>query len=235
MSLRESKKLFPGYRYSEMAPLRKKQALRRKRIVRRRSGFKTNNNLRSLNPIAQRYICKMKYAETITTGTSGVIQMSLNSIYDPNITGGGHQPYGHDTFATMYNRYRVISCSYRIVANKNNDTLQVVALPSNEPLTYLTAAEYKENPRCRYATQSPGGEAKFVSGLVSIPSLTGRTKSQYMADDRYQAQFGASPLEAAVLNLGVFSGSDTPTNGVPLNIELVYTVECFDVKHLAQS
>lgn len=211
----------------------KRAAVRKGRKGRR--GYKTNNNLKSLNPIAQRYICKMKYAETITTNVLGHITMSLNSIFDPNTSGVGHQPYGHDQLATLYNRYRVISCSYRIVGNRNSDTLQVVALPSNEGAAFVTAAEYKENPRCRYVTQAPGGEAKFVAGKVYIPSLTGRTKAQYMADDRYQALFGASPQEAAVLNIGCFTGSDTAAASVPVNIELVYTVECFDVKSLAQS
>jgi len=219
-------------------PLRKKQALRRKRVVRRkgRRGYKTNNNLKSLNPIAQRYICKMKYAETVnTTGAGGFYQFSLNSIFDPNLTGTGHQPYGHDTLATLYNRYRVISCSYRICGNRNNDTLQLVALPANEPLTYSTSAEYKENPRCRYITQAPGGEVQWITGKIFIPSLVGRTKAQYMADDRYQAQFGVSPLEAAVLNIASFNATDAITGAIPINIELVYTVECFDVKNLAQS
>lgn len=213
----------------------KKIALRRKRMVRRKRGYKTNNNLSSLNPIAQRYICKMKYAETVTSGLTGIVQFSLNSIFDPNTTGVGHQPYGHDQLQTLYNRYRVISCSYRVIANRNTDTLQVVCQPANEPLVYTTAAEFKENPRCRYATQAPNAEVKPVSGKVYIPSLVGRTKAQYMADDRYQAVFGASPQEAAVLNIGAFTGSDAIASNVPFNVELVYTVECFDIKHLAQS
>lgn len=218
-----------------MPPRGKKAWKKRSKNVRRRRGYKTNSNLKSLNPISQRYICKMKYAETITTGLSGVLQMSLNSIFDPNSTGVGHQPYGHDTLATLYNRYRVISCSYRIIANRNTDTLQVVAMPANEPVVYTTAAEYKENPRTRYATQAPNAEVKPISGKVYIPSLVGRTKAQYMADDRFQAQFGASPSEAAILNVGAFTGSDAIASNVPFNVELVYTVECFDVKNLAQS
>lgn len=214
----------------------KRKAAAKKAWKGKRKGYRTVNIVKkALNPIPQRYICSMKYAETINTDANGQILMNLNSIFDPNRSGIGHQPYGHDTFATMYNRYRVISCSYRVIANKNNDTLQVCALPANEPILYLTGAEYKENPRCRYKTQAPGGEVQHVAGKQYIPSLTGRTKAQYMADDRYQAIFGASPLELAVLNIGVFTGSDAPAATVPVNIELVYVVELFDAKLLAQS
>ena len=213
--------------------------VRKGRIIRKggvkKRGYRTNNNLKSLNPIAQRYICKMKYAETVSTDGNGRYVFNLNSIYDPNRTSGGHQPYGHDTFATMYNRYRVISCSYRVIAPKNDATLQIACLPANEVLAVTTAAEAKENPRSRYATQSPGGQVVPVSGKVYIPSLVGRTKSQYMADDRYQAVFGTDPAELAVLNVITTSGGDIPLAANPINIELVYTVECFDIKHLAQS
>lgn len=217
-------------------PIQKRKfAPKRKMINRKRMARPRVVVNRALHPIPQRFITKMKYSEILTTDSNGQFRLNLNSIFDPNRSGIGHQPYGHDTFATMYNRYRVISCSYRVIANKNNDTLQVCALPANEPILYLTGAEYKENPRCRYKTQAPGGEVQHVAGKQYIPSLTGRTKAQYMADDRYQAIFGASPLELAVLNIGVFTGSDAPAATVPVNIELVYVVELFDAKLLAQS
>jgi len=201
----------------------------------KRRGYKTNSNLRSLNPIAQRYICKMKYAETVATDAAGLYSFNLNSIFDPNRTGVGHQPYGHDTFQTMYNRYRVISCSYRVFAPRNDQTIQVAVQPANEVLAPTTVAEMKENPRSRYITQSPGGQVVALSGKVFIPSLVGRTTAQYMADDRYQAIFGASPAELAVLNMLVGTGADSPLGNSALNVELVYTVEVFDIKHLAQS
>lgn len=220
----------------KQSPYRKKRVTTVKggRVIRKRS-YATNNNLKSLNPIAQRYICKMKYAQTVSSDGFGRYAFNLNSIYDPDRTGGGHQPYGHDTFETMYNRYRVISCSYRILAPKNDATLQLAVQPANEVLAPTTAAEMKENPRSRYITQSPGGQVVPLSGKVYIPSLVGRTKSQYMSDDRYQAQFGVNPAELAILNLIATSGADVAVVGNPLHVELVYTVEVFDIKHLAQS
>lgn len=73
----------------------------------------------ALQPIPQRYITKMKYSEQVSTDAAGRYMFNLNSIFDPNRTGTltGHQPYGFDTLATLYNRYRVISCGYRIQVN----------------------------------------------------------------------------------------------------------------------
>jgi len=219
---------------------RKAGVYAKKRAMRR--GYRTNSNLRSLNPIAQRYICKMKYAETYVAalggGTYAPFVLNLNSIFDPNRTGGGHQPYAHDTLSTLYNRYRVISCRYRVAVNSSDNAtdLQLAVIPTNEAIAPITISEVRENPRAKYVLQAPRNDIRTVSGNVYIPSLVGRTKTQYMADDRYQATFGTTPNELALLNC--YAGPTTEagsTISVTFNVMLEYVVECFDVKHLTQS
>jgi len=212
---------------------RRRPALRRKR----RAGYRTNNIVgRTLNPVAQRAIVKMKYSEAVATGTDGLYTFNLNSVFDPNRTGIGHQPYGHDTFATLYNRYRVISCGWRIqcLVPSSGNAVNVGCLPANEVLLFTTVSEMRENPRAKYITQSPGGGALTLHGKSYIPSLVGRTKAQYMADDRYQAQVGSSPSELAILNIITTSNVDVPLQAT-IQVVLEYTVEWFDVKHLNQS
>lgn len=212
-----------------------------KRAMKKTSGYKTNNNLKSLNPIAQRYICKMKYAEVVGASTGGssygAYRFNLNSIFDPNQSGIGHQPYGHDTLQSLYNRYRVISCRYRISAiSADNSNIQVAVIPTNETISPVNISEVRENPRAKYALQAPGSPLKIISGNVSIPSLVGRTKTQYMADDRYQAQFGSSPAEQALLTMYAGPTSESSvTTTIYFNVQLEYVVECFDIKHLNQS
>lgn len=220
---------------------KKKTAPKRKMIVRKRYARPQRTLVnRALHPIPQRYITKMKYSEQfITDATTGMYKFNLNSIYDPNQTGSGHQPYGFDTLATLYNRYRVISCGWRIQVNwQTNQTAQPVlvgAIPANESLLFNTLAELRENPRAKYISQNYGAESKVLNGKCYIPSLVGRTKAQYMADDRYQATMTTSPNELAILNILTGpNGSDSPGSAT-LQIVLEYTVEFFDVKHLAQS
>lgn len=197
---------------------------------------------RALQPIPQRYIVKMKYSEQVSTDAAGRYMYNLNSIFDPNRTGTitGHQPYGFDTFSTLYNRYRVISCGYRIQVNWNGNTASAQpvllgAMPANEELTILSMSELRENPRAKYLSQAYGAETKTLTGKTYIPSLVGRNKAQYMADDRYQAAINASPSELAVLNIFTASGGIDATSSCAIQVLLEYTVEFFDVKHLAQS
>lgn len=201
-----------------------------------RKGRKTVNINRALQPIPQRYICKMKYSDTMTfSSVAGTTRWNLNSIFDPNRSGGGHQPYGHDTFQTLYNRYRVIACSYVITAYNGTNAIRVAALPANEELLSGSVSEAVENPRCKFIQQYPGGNTRILKGKVYLPSLVGRTTDQYMADDRYQATFGTSPSELAILNVFCANMTDSNVDGTVANIQLTYHVEMFDVKHLGQS
>jgi len=214
-----------------------KKSMRGKKALRgyRKRAYKTNVN-RSLQPIPQRYICKMKYSETFAlSGLSPGYQFNLNSIFDPNRTGIGHQPYGHDTFQTLYNRYRVISCSWNITAYNGGVPIRLVAQPANEVLTANSVSEVCENPRSKWILQPPNSPMKILKGKTYIPSLTGRTKAQYMADDRYQAQFGTSPSELAILNIYHAGLADIGVDNTLGTITLEYTVELCDVKHLTQS
>jgi len=203
----------------------------------RRRGYKTNNNIKTgLNPIPQRYLCKLKYCSSVTTNNSGQYVFNLNSLFDPDLTGTGHQPYGYDQLAVLYNRYRVIGTSWHVTCLKQSAAVVLAALPANETTSaIITCSEMRENPRAKFINQNPGSAVKVLSGYTSIPSLVGRTKSQYMADDRYQSDVTTSPSEFARLNILVNSSADAPLSGEPLQITMEFTVEFFDLKHLSQS
>lgn len=214
--------------------LKKANRILRKRFQ-KRQGL-TNVN-RGLKPFASRFITKQKYSEAFTLNAlNGYSQtMNLNSVWDPNRTGIGHQPYGYDQLTPIYNRYRVISCSYVIHAYSGTAPIRYGVFPCNEvPTTMNNMSELCENPRTRWAIQIPGGATSVVKGKVYIPSLVGRTKQQYMADDRFQADVGANPLEAALLYISAQNMGDVGVDA-NLTVTLEYLVEYFDPKPIDQS
>lgn len=223
-------------------PRSSKQSMKKSKS--QKKSYKKSNSTtlvnKALHPIPSRFITKMKYADFVTTDTNGHFYFNLNSVFDPNRTGIGHQPYGHDTLATLYNRYRVIAAGFRIqqtgVGGQATAPVQLGVVPANEQLLFGSLSELRENPRARYMVQNPGGGAVVLSGKQYIPSLVGRTKSQYMSDDRYQSAVGASPVELAILNCcAATTFSDVPAPNIQFNIIIEYTVEWFDIKTLTQS
>lgn len=221
----------------------KPRRYRRRAARRTRKPKLTVSTIRSLSPLPSRYITKMKYSESfelaVSLGNPTPYIWTINSIFDPNRTGGGHQPYGHDTFATLYNRYRVISVSYVLnaVPTAGSTPIQVIAMPGNENMSGTGTLDYfRELPRCRYVTNMDG-QIKTLRGKIYLPSVCGRTKNQYMADDRYQSTFGSDPAEIIYLNtfVGTMGSQSTTSFNVSYNMTLEFLVECFDVKTLAQS
>lgn len=215
----------------------KPRVVRRRRFAKRRQAL-TNVN-RSLQPIPNRYICKMKYATSVVTNAGGQYVFNLNSLFDPDRTGIGHQPYGYDTLSSMYNRYRVISCGWRIQnpVGVSGGAITTACLPSNDVgITWLQTDEMLENPRVRYIVQNPGAPIATLRGKQYIPTLVGRTKSQYMADDQFQAIVTASPSEQALLYIQTFGAlAGTAIGGQGVTVLLEFTVEFFDTKRILQS
>lgn len=215
--------------------VRKSRAVQKRKSMRRKSGRTVNVN-RALSPFAQRYITKMKYSEAYSLSAINAYtqQMRLNGLQDPNITGVGHQPYGFDQLAGIYNRYRVIATSYVINAYSGTDPIRVGCLPFNDASNISGISELCENPRAKFIVQFPQGATKTLKGKVSMPSLAGRSKAQYMADDRYQSDITTNPLE--VLGLYITGASMTDANvNITLTVTMEYTVEWFDAKAIDQS
>jgi len=212
---------------------RKAGVYRRKRYARRQ---KLTNVNRALSPFASRYITKMKYSETFTlTAVQPNQVMNLNSVFDPNRTGTGHQPYGFDQLAAIYNRYRVIATSYVINCYSGTSPIRFGCLPCNDnPPNFSNMSELAENPRSRFRIQLPNGSTQTITGKTYIPSLCGRTKAQYMADDRYQAQTSGSPQELALLFITAQTLADAQVD-TTLAITMEYTVEFFDPNPIDQS
>lgn len=198
---------------------------------------RTTNINRSLQPFASRYIAKLKYSEAYTLSTLNSYQqlVNLNSLFDPNRTGVGHQPYGFDQLTTIYNRYRVIACSYVINAYSGTSPIRFGCLPTNEVPPFTSSmSELCENPRARFKIQMPNGSTSTIVGKTYIPALMGRTKAQYMADDRFQATMTSSPQDLALLLITGQSLADVNTD-ITVSVTLEFTAEFFDPNPIDQS
>lgn len=209
---------------------------KRKQYKKSSKRFRMTNVNRGLQPFASRYITKMKYSETafLSIANSYQYAFNLNSVFDPNQTGVGHQPYGFDQLTPIYNRYRVIGCKYVVNAYSTTSAIRFGTICTNDGPPINNMSELAENPRAQTRVQLPNGNTMTISGNISIPKLMGRTKQQYMADDRFQAQVTASPAELALLTIYGAGLNDAVTD-INVVVTLEYTVEFFDPKPIDQS
>lgn len=210
--------------------IRRRRIARPKRRAIRRRAKPTAVVNKAIAPFPQRFFTKHKYSTTFTINSlTPTYQFNINSLYDPDLTSFGHQPYGRDQMAQLYNKYRVYGVTYMITGFQANNPIRVGALPSNTvtpPLSNM--ASLIEQPRAKYITQHPNAPRAVLKGYVNLPSLVGRTRAQYMADDTFSAQTSANPQENMILSILAQTLNDTGIDGCSMTATFQFHCEWFD-------
>jgi len=202
---------------------------------------KINSQLGSGFPVNKQL--KFRYCEYLDQGlTTGVslLQWNANSIFDPYITGTGHQPLGRDQWAAFYNHYAVISstCTFSFSGTNSGATqasFMACAYLSDDTTVPTDIETFVESKRGTY---------KLVPGWSAMRTTTLKTqfnaKKFFNIKDvkdnmlRIGAPMGSDPAEIAVFSLSMNNVSGA---SIPLSIMAVieYTVLFSEPKDLPQS
>lgn len=192
---------------------------------------------------------KFQYAETFSfsTGTAGVLGteqvMRLNSLFDPNKTGTGHQPYGYDQLlGVIYGYYRVQHADVEILFTTPGSTADIycAALVSGKSntlsLTGMTLDRATEIPRVASAHLSTSGtRAAVIRFSVPIHVLFGVSRSVVANDDGYASFNTTNPANEATCSFSVGSYSGAAGETVTAQFKVTYSAVIYDRIGLAQS
>lgn len=128
--------------------IRRKTTYRKKPVYKRR--YKRVNPKVTHLPFGQSQKVNHKYFDNVQVSTNvgvrGFYTFCLNGLYDPNITGAGHQPLGVDQVEQIFSNYCVIGARMKVTV-LNNDTdeyLMAVLYVSEEPTPPTNTAELME-------------------------------------------------------------------------------------------
>lgn len=180
-------------------------------------------------------VMKHRYSETFQLDNTGSAtipayhQFRLNSVYDPNYTGTGHQPYYYDQMAALYNYYCVYGCVVEIEAGTETTTSTCLLAfsPTLDGGTPMDADILKERPQSRWATLDAGGEAKTLSKYYRIASLFGRTKRQLLSDDTFASPKGGNPGKTVYLNINGIATDKTAVAKINCAITMTFYVQWY--------
>lgn len=211
---------------------------RQKRFRRNHRRLRTVTPL-GASPIARKLVTRMKYCDVIdwnvTTLATDTYSFRLNSLFDPDISAAGHQPYGFDQMATLYAHYRVFKCSWHIEFAPSSDRIHITVIPVNGSVVGTTVPAVGEQPLgVTKAMAFDGGNPCIFKGGVYLPRLAGATSTQYKTDDRYSASVSTNPTEVMQLYILVFNPTGV-TIDTSMNITLMYWAEFYDPNTVAQS
>lgn len=142
-----------------------------------------NQGVPSGMPFAK--LATLRYSETVNlAGTAGILQryaFSANSVYDPNNTGGGHQPMGYDQWTTLYNKYVVLGSKIivRMIPNFNGvgqigSGVAGVHLSDGPTPPYSTANEYIESRKGTWRIINWNGGLLDISQTIMVSKFSAK-------------------------------------------------------------
>ncbi len=224
-------------------PYRKKYKGRKKRYAPRRK--KKAYPGRGMPGFPATRVVKMRYVDSIVldapVNARNAYIFRANSIFDPDISGIGHQPLGHDQWAQFYNHYVVIGAKINVTFNASaaNQDAQIVGIYSSDDITIpTTALEIIEQGLCRWKSAPIGFGDNSAITLVNTYSAKKTFNVTNVKDnfDRLGAGFDANPPEISFFHL--FTQSlDPQANPAALNclVTISYIVLMSEPKSLPQS
>lgn len=211
-----------------MPAYRKYRRTRRRR--RRTRRYRRKPKMSVQKPLGDKFKFVTRYVENNFSvnpglGGTGVHVFSANGLYDPNITGIGHQPIGFDQIMPMYDHYTVIASKISVwFQNEDSSYAQTVGIAIKDSATAISdVRRYIENGNCTYKNLSAAGDASdrcTLSKKCSIARFLGRPNS--LSEDDLRGTDAANPVEQVYFH--VFA-SPIVTSADPATVRLFAQIE----------
>lgn len=185
---------------------------------------------------------KLIYAEQIPINPSVVSYFPYvfrgNSLFDPNLTGTGHQPLYFDQYSAIYSKYRVLGSSVKldVINNGAVSAMFYVCEPNTDQSSIVDLAALYEQARSGAPKIVPiaARVSSRMKKYASTRKVCGLTKSQ-LYDDTFAAGISSSPSNTWYWNLlfGSVDNSSVPSGYFV--IKMTFYVQFFDRVLTSQS
>lgn len=118
---------------------------------------------------------RFRYCSAISIDAAATVfgkyTFSANSLYDPDVTGTGHQPLGYDQWSEFYNHYTVMSskisvtfvCRETVSPSTLDDAVVGICLMDDNSIPFADVNTMREQGRARF---------KYMSSRLSVGPQT---------------------------------------------------------------
>lgn len=179
---------------------------------------------------------------TATSGVPGGYVFSCNGMFDPNITGTGHQPLGFDQMMLMYEQYTVISSKITVdILNSNTTALSRATVYLSPDATILSDPNRAiENGLLKTVLLFPNVtflSAKQINLNCDIRRYFGRGRGvrDLLNDPELFGTAAANPVEQAYYVISAWDPFGTNTLTYFLNVTIEYTAVFWEPRKLTES
>lgn len=174
-----------------------------------------------------RLITRLRYCDTYSlTSTAGSLAkqvMYINSTFDPDNSGTGHQPAYRDTYATLYNHYAVISAKVKVtfVSNSATSSMLVGCKFDDDNTTSSTATTLMEESTGQHLLLPNNAGSISCRTLSFNWSCEKQLGINPYASETYKTLVTSNPSEIAAFLIWAqpIDGSSTTVTSVLVDME----------------
>jgi len=170
-----------------------------------------------------------------STGVLAKYQYRLNSCFDPDYTGTGHQPMGFDQWSAYYNHYVVESVDYEVQLVPSGTVYTYTATYLSDDTTVPTNFSEIAELGGVVALGTPYSSTNSHIYKVRVNIAQFYNRQNIASDNELRALVTANPSETAFLT--VFAANADPVQGQAFyfGVKLTYRVRFMEPKDLAPS
>lgn len=182
-----------------------------------------------------------KYSQVIVpTCTSGALQtysFSCNSLYDPDVSGVGHQPMYFDQLTALYDHYTVIGSQVTIKVSHlvpTNYSARVGCMINDDStVTPTSMNSLCENSLAKHRLLASGQTNPVIFNLKWSAKKT--FGGSILANDNLQGSNSASPSEQSMYSIFVQPTDEITTNSYVVEVLFKYITVWDELKDIAGS
>lgn len=218
---------------------------KKKRNYKRKPKRKTNNTRIKYSPgqrgISDSMSMKLSYTGDLVNSYSTNAFVTdhnwlMNSVYDPDSTGGGGQPKYHDQMTLLYKYYIVTGVKVKLtgcVNSASTGACNFVMFPD----TAIYGPDSQRNVMDKNRTVSRvinHDKPIFkLNKFYKMHDILGITAQHYKSDNQYRASVGGNPPFSVFLTTGCCSFNGAAIASVDYSISFTFYVKYFDRRILS--
>lgn len=218
-----------------ITPYVSKASKRRKYTVKKKPRLQRIGRLLDNTVLARGQYLKaiLKYTDTVqmnpgAAGTANHYVFAANGLYDPNITGGGHQPAGFDQYMTLYELFTVTRAHIKVNFQSADSTnVQLVGIANRDlATTNPDFGVYIENGGFVWTRLGRAGSGNDICTLTQYMDMKkfGTYKDLIDNDDNAGTD-STNPSELQYFHVVMAAGdASTDTAGGWITVEITYEV-----------
>lgn len=189
-------------------PKRRRSTTKKRTFRKKRRTLRKRKSFIPRNLIPKKTVRRFRYSTTLQldpiAGANPKFHVfDMNSMFDPDHTGIGHQPCGFDQYVgVLYDHYTVIGSKITVSFNTTSSsatsgTVRVGITPKDEPSMSLNTQTLIEQGRTRTTVVSPlsSNNSKYLSYKMNPAKFLGISKP--MASSNLRGSATANPSEGA--------------------------------------